>query len=283
MNRYIFILLVSALPLFSGLSSLAAGKNDSLSVQVYFKQNVTKIGPEFRGNKALLDRFVTDVKDIISDTACTIQDIHIRSGASPEGRFDHNKELSRKRALALKYYLKKELDLPNDKFLVESVGEDWAALQKMVEKSDAPDREDILDILDRHSGYINGCPTSSVGGPKRDLMELHGGKTWFWLLEHIFPDLRSAGNSIVCRYTRIGKESVKTHSPDTMVIIHKYVFEIDTISRAGSVRVLPQAKDSSRNQLSGPGYRIDIEADMQVDGLTTGNHILDKEAKLIFN
>lgn len=265
MNRILFAISVLVLPLMYGLPSYAEETTDSLSAQVFFRQNRTEIEPEFRSNKVNLGRFVYGVKEILSDTTCRIQDIYIRSGASPEGSFEHNRNLSRKRAVALKYYLKRELDLPNEIFFVDPVGEDWISLLKAVEESDIPDREDVLDILDRHHGYIYGSPTSSVGGPKKELMDLHGGRTWFWLLENIFPDLRSACNNILCRYVRISKETAKPHSSDTVVVIHKYILEVDTGKIQGSANSKSQSDTVKKNQVKGPGYRIDIEADMKVE------------------
>lgn len=270
MNRVLLSISVFVLSLLCGLPSYADETADSLGAQIFFKQDFTKIEPDFHNNKATLDRFVSEVKTIMSDTTCRIQDIYIRSGASPEGSFNHNKELSRKRAIALKYYLKRELNLPNEKFFLDPVGEDWASLLKLVEENDIPDREDVLDILDRHHGYIHSSPISSVGGPKKELMDLHGGRTWFWLLENIFPDLRSASNNILCRYVRIKKEEPKQHSPDTIVIIHKYFLEVEPINQQGTANVRTKTDTVSRNQVKGPGYRIDIEANTKVEKTSSG-------------
>lgn len=214
----------------------AQGATDSLCLKVFFRENVTTIDPEYRNNGILIDQFVSEVKEIMADTTCRIQSIHIRSGASPEGRFDHNKDLSVRRGNNLRTCLQRALPLPEHKFTVDAVGEDWATLRDIIENSDAPDREDILYILDSHARYIYGRPRSVNGGPKKELMDFKGGKTWRWLLDNVFPDLRSAGNSIVCRYEHITEPEapapVAAPAPrrgnDTLVIIHKYVFDIDT-------------------------------------------------------
>ena len=220
--------------LHCSLVSFAQGTTDSLCLKVFFRENVTTIDPEYRNNGILINRFVSEVKEIMADTTCRIQSIHIRSGASPEGRFDHNKDLSVRRGNNLRFRLQRALSLPEHKFTVDAVGEDWASLRDIIKNSNAPDREDILYILDSHSRYINGRPGSVIGGPKKELMDLKGGETWRWLLNNVFPELRSAGNSIVCRYEHITKHGapVSAATPrkgnDTLVIIHKYVFDIDT-------------------------------------------------------
>lgn len=236
MKKPLFFTVLCALLLCS-TTSYAQEVTDSLNLKVYFRQNVSTLETDYNNNEVLIGRFISDVKRIMADPACRIQDIVIRSGSSPEGSFDHNRELSRRRGRNLRIFLQNALNIPEDKFTVDAVGEDWAALRAIVENSRVPDREDILDILDGHLWYIKSRPQSVVGGPKKELMDLNGGRTWKWLLQNVFPELRSAGNGIVCRYTRTVKPETAAAQPrkanDTLVIIHKYVFDMDTVSMAG--------------------------------------------------
>ena len=226
MKRPLTILAVMVPLLLCGIPSSAEQKTDSLKLKIYFKQDKSELDMGYRGNEANFDRFVSEVKKILEDPTCRILDITVRAGASPEGKFDYNKELSRKRGENIRDFLRKALYFPDVTFRVDAVGEDWASFRELVEKNYYPDKKEILDILYRHTEYINGRPRSVVGGPKKELMDLNGGKTWFWLLANVFPELRSADNNVICRYTR---EANPGQSSDTMVVIHKYVFEMDTL------------------------------------------------------
>lgn len=226
MKRPLTILAVMVPLLLCGIPSSAEQKTDSLKLKIYFKQDKSELDMGYRGNEANFDRFVSEVKKILEDPTCRILDITVRAGASPEGKFDYNKELSRKRGENIRDFLRKALYFPDITFRVDAVGEDWASFRELVEKNYYPDKKEILDILYRHTEYINGRPRSVVGGPKKELMDLNGGKTWFWLLANVFPELRSADNNVICRYTR---EANPGQSSDTMVVIHKYVFEMDTL------------------------------------------------------
>ena len=226
MKRPLTILAVMVPLLLCGTPSSAEQKTDSLKLKIYFKQDKSELDMGYRGNEANFDRFVSEVKKILEDPTCRILDITVRAGASPEGKFDYNKELSRKRGENIRDFLRKALYFPDVTFRVDAVGEDWASFRELVEKNYYPDKKEILDILYRHTEYINGRPRSVVGGPKKELMDLNGGKTWFWLLANVFPELRSADNNVICRYTR---EANPVQSSDTMVVIHKYVFEMDTL------------------------------------------------------
>ncbi len=222
-----FLILTFLLSLCS--NSYAGEKADSLSLKVYFRKNATTIDSEYKGNKILIDRFISEIKEKISDPECHIDNIYIRSGASPEGTFDHNKYLSLQRGQNLRTFLQNALRLPRDKFIIDAVGEDWASLKEIIEKKEVPDKQAILYILNRYKDYINSRPTSVIGGPKKELMDLNGGQNWYWLLWNIFPDLRSAGNEIVCKFTYTEKNTPDTKGKDTLVVIHKYVISIDTL------------------------------------------------------
>lgn len=225
------------------LSSPAAERADSLSVRVYFPQNESSLDLGYRANHIFLGDFISGVRAIMSDPSCMIQEIGIRSGASPEGDFYLNMELGLRRACELEDYLRQSLPLPPGcRFNIEAVGEDWVTLHERIIRGNIPDREKVLEILDRHSGYVLGSPASPEGSPKEELMKLNGGRTWKWLLENIFPDLRSAGNAVICRYVRQEEPataptptpapSVNVEEPragasgriiDTVVVIHKYL------------------------------------------------------------
>jgi len=282
------ILLTAALMLsLPAITSSAQEVTDSLSLKVYFRQDVSELELDYRNNGLFLDKFTAEVSEIMEDPGCRIQDIYIRSSASPEGKFDHNKDLSFKRGKQLKDFLQKQLLIPDDKFVVDAVGEDWAALRRLVERNNVPDKEKILKILDKYADYINGNPTSVIGGPKKELMDLNGGKTWFWLLDNIYPDLRSAGNSIICRYTRLCQEEPREvgHIIDTIVVIHEYEGPADS-TRAIAAGAYPYPNYQipegyapkmvkAKKVRTGPKYRFAIETNLLFDAALSPNVALE--------
>lgn len=263
------------------LRAAAEERTDSLLLKVYFRQDISRLELDYRGNAQMLERFTGEVNRMVNDSSYHIQDIRIRSGASPEGGFLHNRDLSWNRGRVLKDYLQAALLLPDNKFCIEAVGEDWQALREKVERNSVPDKEKILSILDKYSSWINGHPTSTVGSPKKELMDLNGGRTWFWLLDNIYPDLRSAGNTVVCRYTHAEAPAapVVGHVIDTVVIVQKYVPEIDTTGAAafrafsagmgypGVYAAAPYAGAKARvkRERKGPVYRFAIRTNLLFD------------------
>ena len=271
------ILSVFALTL-SPCPSSAQEMTDSLSLKIYFRQDETDIDRGYHNNGAFLDQFIIDVQNIISDPSCRLNDIHIRSSASPEGGFLHNKNLSWNRGRVLKEYLSLKLLIPDDKFSIDAVGEDWTGLRDRVEKDNVPNKDAILRILDSHRAFVEGRPESSVGSPKPELMNLNRGRTWQWLLDNIYPELRSAGNQIVCRYTRECPPVSDSHVRDTVVVVHEYPVpgDCDSLSRA-----LPpppyvyQDMRRPRRVRKGPGYRFAVETNLLYDAVAAPNIALE--------
>lgn len=254
--------------------------SDSLSLKVYFRQDVARIEQNYRNNACLLEGFISNVKAMINDPSYHIQDIRIRSAASPEGSFNHNMDLSWRRGHVVKEYLQSELLLPDDKFCIEAVGEDWQGLREKVERNNVPDKEKILEILDRHSDFVNGTPTSYLGSPKKDLMDLNGGKTWFWLLENIYPDLRNAGNSIICHYyhhEELVAATVPASRIDTLYIIEQHYYRDTTGASAASAGYAGASPYDGnphprvKRERKGPGYRFAIRSNLLFDLILSPN------------
>lgn len=267
-----FILALLALPRLT-FSLSAQEMTDSLTLKIYFRQDKTDIDREYYNNGAFLDRFVEEVRDIMTDPSCRLDDIYIRSSASPEGGFLHNKNLSWNRGKALKEYLSSRLLIPDDKFSIDAVGEDWAGLRERVERDNVPDRDAILRILDKHRAFVDGRPEKPDDSPKPALMSLNKGRTWNWLLDNIYPDLRAAGNSIVCRYTRNCEP--EPHLRDTVVIVHEYPVpqqQCDSLPREFPPYPYPyQDAKRPKRVRKGPVYRFAVESNLLFDAVAAPN------------
>ena len=119
---------------------------------------------------------VQDDKDL------TIKRIVIVGYASPEGSLAMNERLSEGRAKALRDYLQSRYPaIPGSLYSIRFGGENWDDLVKAVQTSDMPDKQAVLDIIDRYS---------IIGGREAKLMALKGGTPWRYMLREMFPSLR---------------------------------------------------------------------------------------------
>ncbi|MDO4800801.1 MAG: OmpA family protein [Prevotellaceae bacterium] len=300
MKKLLLYLFMSVALSLCSMPSCAEEGTDSLNLKFFFRSGSSTVNLNYLNNASLLNKFISDVRAIISNPAYQIQEISVRSSASPEGNFKSNMSLSQMRGRNLKAYLQKALSIPSSKFNIEAVGEDWVALRNLVEQNDVPDKQRILDILDKYPEHTQSVPTSDTGKLKKELMSLDGGRTWKWLLNNIFPDLRSAGNNTICRYTRVEPKkapekkqeapvATPKHHNDTIVVIHKYIIEVDTakmvsgelpfkmeVKVPGNVNVTDSIRSKFKNSLIDASFAPNIEIKVPDNNKNVGVSIDNK-------
>jgi len=118
-----------------------------------------------------------------------LSSVNIRTSASPEGKVSENKALSDKRAEAALQQVRDWLpELPGEKVHIHSVGEDYETLVTLVREGAFPHADEILYIVQSVPIWVKDGGRI-VDSRKKQLMDLHGGKTWRRMSEEIFPSL----------------------------------------------------------------------------------------------
>ncbi len=147
-----------------------------------FAVGKTSVNPEFGRNAAELEKIRRMIDLVQDDKDLTIKRIVIVGYASPEGSLAMNERLSEGRAKALRDYLQSRYPaIPGSLYSIRFGGENWDDLVKAVQTSDMPDKQAVLDIIDRYS---------IIGGRGAKLMALKGGTPWRYMLREMFPSLR---------------------------------------------------------------------------------------------
>ena len=147
-----------------------------------FAVGKTAVNPEFGRNAAELEKIRRMIDLVQDDKDLTIKRIVIVGYASPEGSLAMNERLSEGRAKALRDYLQSRYPaILGSLYSIRFGGENWDDLVKAVQTSDMPDKQAVLDIIDRYS---------IIGGREAKLMALKGGTPWRYMLREMFPSLR---------------------------------------------------------------------------------------------
>lgn len=201
MRKKILILLAAA-AWAVGASAQEPVQTDTVGVCLYFRQGYSRLELSYRDNGERLDSFVRRVRGLRADTLCRIRQVRIVGSASPEGLTPANERLSRKRSHSIDTLLQRLLPDERHLFRVESLGIDWQGLERMVEASDMPWREEVLHIL-RHTPEWIYRDGKIVDGRKRQLGMLRGGQPWFYMERHFFPRLRAGGVDVSCVIERL--------------------------------------------------------------------------------
>lgn len=240
------LLLIAVFATMLCVSAQETVQTDTVSVKVYFRQGYSSFEPAFRDNGIRLQAFVARLREIGVDTTQRLHHVCIVGAASPEGTAKMNERLSEKRAASLKTWLEENFSVEGMTYESHAVGVDWEGLTLLVEESDMPYRDEVLDILYNTPEWVirDG---KVVDGRKRQLGMLRGGRAWWYMEEHFFPELRSTSMQLFCEITRQPRPTpVPVTQPDTVtVVVRDTVQQVlrDTLILRDTVMLAPAVKE----------------------------------------
>lgn len=209
------------------------------STVIHFKVNLFEPDRAYENNAASLDSLVSWINRINGNENATLEKITVRSAASPEGGDSYNQSLAEKRARSISLFIIENTGVDRSLIIENPVGSDYEGLRNMVDTVSFQYRDEVIHILDNTPLYVyrNG---KIVDSKKKQLMDLRGGRPWFWMLSNLYPSLRRT--EVVINYA----ERIKRHSElkDTAKSISPTVIPtvIDTTSLAAEPAVRDKVK-----------------------------------------
>ncbi len=167
------------------------GYTDADSVKVYFRVGHRQFDPALGNNRAEMDRFVGEVREVAS--AGDLDHIVVRAYASPDGLNKANQQLSVSRCKVIAEYIAKHTGVSPELIATEPGGIAWDELKSLVlANPDVPSREKVLDILENTPVWVFDSAGKIIDGRKKQLMDLGRGVPYRWMLTNLFPELRNA-------------------------------------------------------------------------------------------
>jgi len=156
-------------------------RSENLSgvANVQFAVNSTDIDLKNQNNVIELRSIVEKLDSIRGDLGMEIVSVEFTGYASPEGPYAANSRLAAARTAALRNYVQKECNLPDNVVSVNSVAEDWSGLRKAVAASALPDKDVLLEIID----------SPSEPDAKESALRRHTA-SWAYIRKNILPELR---------------------------------------------------------------------------------------------
>ena len=162
---------------------IVVGEQEEAQI-IYFKRDKAEIDSEYSDNEKVLRHVLDVTRQIHNDSEAEIVRIVLLGLSSPEGRYDYNVKLAASRSKAMKQYILSHISLPDSCFELVNGGEGWDELRYQVEKSEMPDKEEIIRIID---------DIPILHGRETHLMKLNKGIPDRYMKELFFPELRRAG------------------------------------------------------------------------------------------
>ena len=117
------------------------------SAFVDFPVSQTVIYPDYRDNRAELAKITGTIDAVVNDKDVSIKSIFIKGYASPESPYSNNTRLAKGRTEALKVYVENMYHFGEGFIKTDFEPEDWAGLERYVEASSLPHKEEILKAI----------------------------------------------------------------------------------------------------------------------------------------
>lgn len=175
---------------------------------ISYPVNSVDIHEDYMGNALLFSR----INEYLQKST-RIDSIIINSSASPEGSYSLNRRLARERGIRAKEYISRHL--PEGRYIPDSIvffnhtTENWEGLHELVEREYMlDDKSEVLSILERKD--ITDERRKSL------LKRLDKGRSWEYMKENMFPQLRYATWTTVWAKIRNENDLEKISSDECM-------------------------------------------------------------------
>ena len=155
---------------------------------IYFKHNSSVVDKGYLSNPETISRLDSMLRD--TSLMNHLEFIDITASTSPDGVYEHNIRLAKRRAWALKVYIAwKHPQIDQKKIRLHNGGENWQGLLEAVQNDpNVPHREKVLEITRQD---VN------PGTKKWRLQHVGGGEAWEYIEANLLRALRSASTDIV--------------------------------------------------------------------------------------
>lgn len=149
---------------------------------VAYRVNSAVLDQKYMNNSAELKKIRKSIEEVKEDNTLVITSIRLHSYCSPEGAYDYNRVLARKRADAVKDYLKKKYKFKDIDIKVVATPENWRGLIRALEKSDFENKKELLEIA-KNDSYSDD--------DRENQLMIAAGNDAKKLKEYIYPYLRN--------------------------------------------------------------------------------------------
>jgi hypothetical protein len=178
-------------------------RSESGEALIIYTVGNAEIKPALGDNRAELDKIRRSLENVKTLQGVKINSMTISSYASPEGGWRYNFDLSERRAASLLGWLRRNHDLPGMALSARGFGEDWTGFEALLREdtgmADA-EKESIFRMMEE---------TDDPDKRERQLKQLNDGRTYRYVLAHLFPELRRSAYRIDFTVPEYSLETIK--------------------------------------------------------------------------
>ena len=162
-----------------------------------------EVGIDFRVNRVVLDttymnnaQRIQEIVDFVnflqSERPYELQSVSFYGSASPEGSYQQNLRLARARLRTLEQWIRSRVEIPDSLITREETYIRWEFLKYEVAKSDLPQKEELLRILEEEAALVPYYNNQQIDERILKIRQLGGGETWKELNRRYFANMREA-------------------------------------------------------------------------------------------
>ena len=175
---------------FAWISAGAQPRLIALEYDIYFKEGKYSLTENCLVNPQLF----ASLKDSIPQTfrkgyfIYTMKHHGVMGVESPDGDYSQNDTIAKKRAESIAGYLKAHTNLTKPH--IQYRGNDWVFLSSIDEEyENLPYKNEVKEII--HNNLYTLDPSPEISAKiLQQLKELHGGESYRYIMEHVFPRMR---------------------------------------------------------------------------------------------
>lgn len=179
------------------VQTAAAQENDKKEVCIGFRVGLSLLDPKFENNEANLNDVIQFLNEVRNDTTIELTQVTFCGSASPEGGNKLNRNLAKRRCANMEQYVRQRITLPDALVKRQEWSDAWQKLAIYVEKSDMPNKKEVLHELLETPEYTYNKYGALVDSRKKRLMDMNYGRTWNYMLDKFFPSVRNASAILV--------------------------------------------------------------------------------------
>ena len=140
--------------------------------EMHIRYRVAKayIDRGYMDNRPVLERIVEWAEEVQKDSMVNILSVEFCGAVSPEGSVPFNHWLSVARLTELEKYVRKRVHIPEEIITRSDHYIAWDELRAMVLKSDLPNKDAVIEIIDSENTSVGNQLDSRIGALKAMVM-----------------------------------------------------------------------------------------------------------------
>lgn len=173
-------------------TSYAHSQERDTEISVDFRVNSTQIDSGYRDNAERISELISFLRQVQTDKTVNIVNVSFCGAASPEGSYQLNRMLARKRMESLEKLVRSKVEIPDSVITYNDSYIPWEYLSSLVNASDISHKDEILKIINEEAKIVDYIGGRSIDNRILKLQKLDGGKVWQEMLRRFFSPMRNA-------------------------------------------------------------------------------------------